>query len=75
MFNNLVLMSHSKSVVINIILMNAALAMLSAFVISVIFGKRIISFLQEIQMKQSVRLEGPESHLKKVAPQLWGEFY
>ena len=65
MFNNLVLMSHSKYVVLNIILMNSALAMLSAFVISVIFGKRIISFLQKIQMRQSVRLEGPESHLKK----------
>ena len=40
-------------------------AALSALIISFIFGPKIIRTLQSRQIGESIRLNGPESHLKK----------
>ncbi len=41
------------------------LAALTAFLISLLLGRRMISLLQQKQMGQFVRDDGPQSHLKK----------
>ncbi len=41
------------------------MAALTAFLISLLFGKRMITLLQHKQMGQFVRDDGPQSHLKK----------
>ncbi len=41
------------------------LAALTAFLISIVFGRKMIRLLQHKQMGQFVRDDGPESHLKK----------
>ena len=41
------------------------LALLTSFIFSLLLGGKMIKFLEKIQMQQSVRGEGPKSHLKK----------
>lgn len=43
----------------------SAYAAVTAILISFVFGPRVISFLTKLKMGQEVRLDGPQSHLKK----------
>ena len=40
-------------------------AALTALIISFLFGPKIIRILQSRQIGETIRLDGPESHLKK----------
>ncbi len=45
--------------------LRAILSVLTALILSLFFGPRLIRFLQDMQIGQTVRTDGPESHLSK----------
>jgi phospho-N-acetylmuramoyl-pentapeptide-transferase len=51
--------------VLNYLTLRAVLAMLMALFVSLLFGKVFIRKLQQFQIKQVIRKDGPETHLKK----------
>jgi len=52
----------------------AAYAAVTAILISFIIGPKLIAFLAKIKMGQEVRLDGPQSHLKKSGTPTMGGF-
>ncbi|MBE8190221.1 MAG: phospho-N-acetylmuramoyl-pentapeptide-transferase [Candidatus Thioglobus sp.] len=51
--------------VLNYLTLRAVLAMLTALLVSLVFGKLFISKLQQYQIGQVVRTDGPKSHFEK----------
>ena len=51
---------------------NIALAILTSFTLSLVAGSKLIAMLSAFQLKQSVRAEGPKSHLKKTGTPTMG---
>jgi len=52
----------------------SAYAAVTAIIISFIFGPKIIAFLTKIKMGQEIRVDGPQSHLKKSGTPTMGGF-
>jgi phospho-N-acetylmuramoyl-pentapeptide-transferase len=57
--------------VLNYLTVRAVFSMLTALLITLLLGKKIISKLQQYQIGQIIRSDGPESHHIKAEPQLW----
>ncbi len=61
--------------VLNYLTLRAVLAMLSALLISLVFGKFFIRKLQQHQIGQVIRTDGPQSHLEKAGTPTMGGIF
>ena len=52
----------------------SVVALLIAFAASVALGPALIPLLLRLKIGQTIRNEGPESHLKKTAPRRWAAY-
>ena len=53
------------------ITLRGILSAMTALVISTLVGPRMIRWLQEMQIGQAVRVDGPQSHLSKAGTRRW----
>lgn len=59
--------------VFSYVTVRSILALLTALIISLVFGQKVIDWLQKLQIGQVIRHDGPESHLsKKGTPTMGG---
>jgi len=58
--------------VFNYLSLRAILGVLTAFIISLLIGDRVIRMLQSLQIGQTVRDDGPQSHLSKAGTPTMG---
>jgi len=63
---------HTFFSVFNYLSLRAILGVLTALVISLLIGNRVISLLQRLQIGQAVRSDGPQSHLSKAGTPTMG---
>lgn len=63
---------HTFFSVFNYLSLRAILGVLTALAISLLIGNRVITLLQRLQIGQSVRSDGPQSHLSKAGTPTMG---
>lgn len=63
---------YSVFAVFNYLSLRAILGVLTALAISLLFGNKVILLLQRLQIGQSVRNDGPQSHLSKAGTPTMG---